>query len=102
LLAIIVFATITGVCTPTCLLAASISVEAVTPPFGRPASVSLAEADGSSTIGCQPETEGEDPEADMQQYQRTNNHYHSRQRRGGSQITILFDDRTSRPDSWPE
>jgi hypothetical protein len=33
-LAIIILPTITGVCTPACLLAASISVEAVTPPFG--------------------------------------------------------------------
>jgi len=32
-LAIIILPTITGVCTPACLLAASISVEAVTPPL---------------------------------------------------------------------
>jgi hypothetical protein len=32
-LAIIVFAPLTGECAPVCLLAASISVEAVTPPF---------------------------------------------------------------------
>jgi len=32
-LAIIVLHAITGVCTPACLLAASISVEAVTPPL---------------------------------------------------------------------
>jgi len=32
-LAIIILHAITGVCTPACLLAASISVEAVTPPL---------------------------------------------------------------------
>jgi len=32
-LAIVVLHAITGVCTPACLLAASISVEAVTPPL---------------------------------------------------------------------
>jgi hypothetical protein len=32
-LAIIILPTITGVCTPACLLAVSISVEAVTPPL---------------------------------------------------------------------
>ena len=32
-MAIIVFAPLTGECAPVCLLAASISVEAVTPPF---------------------------------------------------------------------
>jgi len=32
-LAIIILLTIAGVCTPACLLAASISVEAVTPPL---------------------------------------------------------------------
>jgi hypothetical protein len=34
-LAIIILHAITGVCTPACLLAASISVEAVTPPLVR-------------------------------------------------------------------
>jgi len=34
-LAIIILLTITGVCPPACLLAASISVEAVTPPLMR-------------------------------------------------------------------
>src|SRR5579864_7491793 len=41
--------TITGVCTPACLLAASISVEAVTPPL-----VGLALERSTSSLGCKP------------------------------------------------
>jgi len=48
-LAIIILPTITGVCTPACLLAASISVEAVTPPL-----VGLATQRTDSRLGANP------------------------------------------------
>jgi len=48
-LAIIILPTITGVCTPACLLAASISVEAVTPPL-----VGLALERSTSSLGGNP------------------------------------------------